>query len=888
MRHGAGARWRAALRIARREAWRARARSLLVLALVGLPVLVLAGADIAYRTWQLDPGERLGREIGTASAGIKWEGGQVEQEPSAWLGSVFGSGGAADRGFRIPDTAAVRAQLPAHSRVIAWRQSPEPIWFTTRAGLADGDLVGLDYADPIAHGMVVQADGRAPRTPGEVALTTRLATVSGLRVGDVLRAERPRRTFRVVGLVRDPGNRAARTAYVLPSVVPLPARTVDRRTAGSFAGAVGWLVRSPRPVSWTDVLRLNRSGLAVLSRHVYLDPPPASRIPVSVRSSGMPAGTISTVALIAGMALLEVVLLAGPAFAVSARRRRHELALVAAVGGRRADLRRIVLADGVVLGLAGGVLAVGAAIALTAALIPGVGPVLTSRVPGHFDLRPGELAALVAVSLLTSLLAAAFPARTAARTDVVAALAGRRGTVRTRRSVPVAGAAVAGLGVVVTLGAAGTVTARLLLVGVVLLELGLIISTPALIGLAARAGRWLPVAGRIALRDAGRNRSAATPAVAAVMAAVIGAVALALGVASEDHRNRATYRQYLPRRDAWVDLASSAEASASAVAAAVRSALPDAPARVIDGPARDCYAISGQETAAPSCTEISVVQQRHDVAGYPGTGFGTVVIAGPGSIDALLGRHVAAAQQALARGAAIVFSPAYLSGDGTATVATDQRRIVRGSPDWNGSGTNPRRTRLPAIAVTGGFPAALIVLSPSAAAAAGLTPSPVGVVSDRANPPTDAQLQRLNLALANLDPSLSVAIERGYTNPDGWLPLAFVVAAGLVAVFAALIATALANVDGAADLATLGAVGAAPRVRRVLSLARAAVIAGLGAVLGTAAGFAPAAAWAHSQHIALVVPAAPLLAALVGVPTVAALIAGLFVRARLPSERPAT
>jgi putative ABC transport system permease protein len=60
--------------------------------------------------------------------------------------------------------------------------------------------------------------------------------------------------------------------------------------------------------------------------------------------------------VVAGLALLEVVLLAGPAFAVSARRRQRQLALVAANGGTPAHVRRMVLADGVVLGLAGAVL----------------------------------------------------------------------------------------------------------------------------------------------------------------------------------------------------------------------------------------------------------------------------------------------------------------------------------------------------------------------------------------------------------------------------------------------------------------------------------------------------------------------------------------------------
>jgi putative ABC transport system permease protein len=37
-------------------------------------------------------------------------------------------------------------------------------------------------------------------------------------------------------------------------------------------------------------------------------------------------------------------------------------------------------------------------------------------------------------------------------------------------------------------------------------------------------GRWVPLAPRIALRDASRNRTAAAPAVSAVMAAVVGSL----------------------------------------------------------------------------------------------------------------------------------------------------------------------------------------------------------------------------------------------------------------------------------------------------------------------------------------------------------------------------
>jgi putative ABC transport system permease protein len=90
----------------------------------------------------------------------------------------------------------------------------------------------------------------------------------------------------------------------------------------------------------------------------------------------------------------------------------------------------------------------------------------------------------------------------------------------------------------------------------------------------------------------------------------------------------------------------------------------------------------------------------------------------------------------------------------------------------------------------------------------------------------------------------------------------------------------------------------------VLSLSRAVVIAGIGTALGTAAGFVPALAWIRGERglatyrgfasyssagapvqLRMVVPWLPVLVGLVGIPLVAALVAGAFSRSRLPSER---
>lgn len=142
--------------------------------------------------------------------------------------------------------------------------------------------------------------------------------------------------------------------------------------------------------------------------------------------------------------------------------------------------------------------------------------------------------------------------------------------------------------------------------------------------------------------------------------------------------------------------------------------------------------------------------------------------------------------------------------------------------------------------------------------------------------------------------------------------LALILLAALVAIAAAAIATGLANADRTDDLRTLDAVGANPRTRRMLSASRAAVVAGLGALLGTIAGFVPAVAYiigtnastspqtiingvanpgthvgvvnqlTPSSQLHLVVPWGLLAIVIIGLPLVAALLAGTLSRSRLP------
>ena len=85
------------------------------------------------------------------------------------------------------------------------------------------------------------------------------------------------------------------------------------------------------------------------------------------------------IAVIAGFGLLEVVLLAGTAFAVGARRQVRTLGLVAASGGDAKQVRTIVLAQGVVLGALGGIARRGARERGRPRVAPAVGATWTTR-----------------------------------------------------------------------------------------------------------------------------------------------------------------------------------------------------------------------------------------------------------------------------------------------------------------------------------------------------------------------------------------------------------------------------------------------------------------------------------------------------------------------------
>ncbi|RSM48411.1 ABC transporter [Actinoplanes sp. ATCC 53533] len=895
--------WRAALRVARREARRARGRSALVIAMIALPVAAMAFTSVTYDTFTLRPGEEADRLMGAGQAAMRWPQEDPLYQDPAELSYLSAPRAAAAVPETVPTLSRLLALLPPGSRAIS--DHPGRLTVHTATGIGVVATRALDYADPLARGILRPVAGRPPAAADEVALTPAATARLGTRLGGTVRPADGSRTLRVVGLVEDPTDIRATAIVVRPGGPPADPR------------AVTWLVATPGPLTWPDVKRLNTRGVVAVSRHVLAHPPGVDeRYPEFRQEAGV--SETGLLMLIAGLAALEIVLLAGPAFAVSARRRSRDLALVAAVGGTPAQVRRIVLADGVVLGAVAAGAGVLLGVAVAAGVRPGLEEHLTHVRSGPLRVFPLALAVLAGLAVVTGVLAALVPAWISARQDVVAALAGRRGITRSRRRWVVLGTALGAVGVAVAAVGAWRVDAPLVLAGLVLAELGLVLCTPAIVGLVTRLGRFLPLAPRIALRDTSRNRTAAAPAISAVIAAVIPTLAVGMVLTASDARARADYRPLGRVGDVFVSAADPGQktrpggsfATPPEVSSALRSTLPVARIHQIGEatcatqeclvvartpPERRCpYANLGrgrdptaaEQRAARRDARCDGVGNRYDYfGGALSSDVGMTLVLDPEAVGALVdipAEEATRVATAMRAGAVVVDDPRLLD-NGRATME------VRADP----SGEVIRTVTAPGIAFAQPPRAPLALLSPDTARSLGLSGSTLVTLATTNRVPTVAEQDRLRAALGN---GYDVVVERR-PQPDRASLLVLAIVAGVITLGAAAIATGLAAADGRADLAMLAAVGASPWVRRALSLSQAGLIAGLGSVLGAIAGLGAATAvlaadnrnlddvWPVPTPYPIAVPWLNVTIALLVVPVVAMLGAGLLTRSRLPIER---
>ncbi|WP_018255101.1 FtsX-like permease family protein [Salinispora mooreana] len=718
------------------------------------------------------------------------------------------------------------ATLPSGSRTLGLTQARTVV--RGPDDLRVSNYEATDPEHPLNQGRYVLRSGRVPDGPAEVAVTRAMADELGLELGSRLTAGMPQRELTVVGLID--WSRSLRAAGLLvPYDAPLSA--AGGKLMVQLPPGSGW--SPPEPSSYRE-----RSAPSAADRRIEA------------------AATV----LVVSFAGTQVVLLVGAAFTVGAARQRRELALVAAAGATAAQVRKVVVAGGMLLG----------AISATAGVLLGLvtfalaGP-LIERIADHplsdVSIPGGQVTGAAVVTLLLAVLAAVLPARALRGRPLRGALGGQRDQSRLDQV-----ALVVGVGLIVVATGALLVAGNpegqpaVLAAGGVALLLGVVMCTPALVRASVPLARVLPMPARLALRHAVRHRLRTAAAMAAVLAAVAGSVALALAGGA---RAVATPTQVEARPGQVLVPADLADLLGPAGLTRLAAPLPAravVPLRTVVNFHPTVFRDLSDSTTDP--TVLRAHEQR-DIA-----------VGGAEVVRLVTGRAATTAEvAALDQGDAVVFNDA-LAESGHVT-------LLSGGPEP--SSAVP--TSLPAVvAAQREYFAKLpgMVVSPGTAQRLGLATQPRQVVIDPSRAPNAAELDRANTVLLQAQlaagksrsPATVTAIEPDRDTGDS--TAMFYLLAGvsvLVTLVASTVAVGLAAAELRPDLATMAAVGATGRTRRHIAAAQAGFIVGAGTLLGLISGSGPAAAYV-GFHVELRwhVPW-PTLLAVVLVPPVLAIVA---------------
>ena len=714
--------------------------------------------------------------------------------------------------------ARLAAVLPAGSRIEPFLYTEDQLVLT---GMQAPVTIRSMDLDGLARGMATLVAGRTPRNQGEVAISEPVASMAGVGIGDRITLQGLGHPA-VVGLVEDPFRLSDRFVLADPAIA-----------ASAPEGQATWLVSVPPGTDVGELFAASADG---------------QRFSLTTRGNQLSAADQAspTIIVLGGLAMVEVALVAAAAFAVSVRRRQRELGLLAAVGAAPSHLAGTVVAESLLLGVAGSLGGIVMGLAGALAVSPWL-DVLTDRRTAAIGLSLGWIAISAAIGIGASLLAALVPAWTAARVPVMTALSGRRPPSAPAHRSLALGLTLIGIAIGLTLGGAGLrlqdgenpLSIPMLLLGAVGGTLGFGACSPWLVERLERPAARLPLAGRIALRDTARARSRSGPIITAILASFAATVALAAYSASAEASAVAHWQPYMLADQLYLQ-------------GNVDQAGPEVARQLEAIAAAPVPGIRAQEGEFPVLSTGSGSSRQE----YPGL---TV-----GDAELLKVLHAEGATGALQAGSVILITEDPVAAR-TATLAlTDEQ------------GTVIRSATLPVANVAGGLPRGMGNLPDAVVSAA--TAESVGL----SVPASQRYLVRLGHDVTDADLSKAGDIAGAY--PDTWadaaLPphlagdgfrLVMIVASLLLALSVTGIAVALGEAESRPEQRTLLALGAHPQLRRLVAAARAGSIALLAGVLAIPAGLLPVWGLLISRQAPLVVPVPEVLAAVVVLPLLAVL-----------------
>lgn len=863
--------WGPPLRIARRTARRSLGRTLLVAALIGLPVLAATWLGVVLKSAS-PTGETLANNmIGRADARLDvTQYDKIEMPPGEAV--LYGEpppAGGHEKSVRTPSTFDPLPLLPPGTKVARQFVDSGIVELRTPDSKTSATLMSGDGSNPLTTGTVKLDKGRMPAKAGEIAISPSLAGKLG-STDSVVSADG--KTYKVVGIARMLTTQSTQTVFATPDTDL--AEADPTRTAQ-------YLVDLPDTAeAAADRLgpKLAGQGLYLLPRATIIDPPPS---PYGTTADQI--GPYAAMALVIGFGILEIVLLAGTAFAVGARRQTRELGLVMAAGGTPRDVRRIVVMQGLfagVVGVLGGLVIAGAALFSAKP----VWESMTDTIFTAWQIPWGTVAGIAVLGAGAGLAAAVVPAISAGRQTPMAALAGRFTVTAKAARIRIVAVVLLGAGLACVFGGSAQLSAALksaqhstlgtqatatptgpialVLAGIAAAVIALVWMLPSLVARVAGLARALPLSGRMALRDASRHRHRTGPATAAIMMAVAGTAAVAFAASNSIAADAQRY------------VAASRQGNAVLrFGQGVPGALTYKPELIqnLDGilPVRKQYELGDVQlpNAKPDQYGYTPVLAVTTPQTTEGSGGFTLQAVDPAFI-AQFGAYGARAAAAMRAGKVVLPGVKLAAGQKVAMYNDNDERRLR-DVDAVSFGEAPAVRFLRDTAL----------ISQDAARKLG-TIRVVEVHFELNREPSKDELAAVSRLLGS---DKGLLVEKGYQSPARLFLIGVLLAATVVTLLGVAISVSLSAAEGRADLATLAAIGAPPRRRRSLAAAQAWVLGQLGCVLGVGVG----ALYGYTAHAAFgsphfVVPWAELGGIVVVVPLFAGLLAWLLTRSRLP------
>lgn len=914
-------RWRPVLRMGLRDAVRHKARTFFSVLLIMLPVAALiagistttAVAANRERTLSTIPDGVQAVITATAVTRSSQPFPQIpEGAPGVWIDDVGQVPATADEMLRyLPEGTTLLPFYESRKLLVTTGTSMRPgdqseagaQVVVSRQTLASTTTATMTEAggEALHRLMPMLSSGRFPRNNTEIVVSTALADQLHLSVGDTVTFTAPpfqgymdtsgriddviedsQRAWRVSGLVDDEDSRAWGLDGWMSAMVEKDHAGVDGH----------YLAVGARPITWSQIRKLNALQAFAVSRHVLTDgyPAPDERYPVSVDPKVVLNRAVA-LGITALMGAATMLCLVTPAFSVSTDQQRRTLGLAAASGAGPRDLKRIVTAQGIVIGLTGGVLGTLLGVAVMLLVVPRYRSISIGETLESFPWPMLGMTLLMAVAI--GYVATLLPARRVSRLNPVDALKDNpsesRHSSRRRRVAAIAlhtsgplliAGAVACGAASLTLpvprlehGGLSTVHMLLLAAAITLALVGLVQLVRSLAVAAAFLGGSAPLSLRLALRDASRHRHRFVPAATAVLvtvtmasysltlvgsafandrdnsgAAVIGDRAMIVSASvpiSNDYDRmvvmdavNALGRQYPVSAHQPIYAAAMPKADYGADHQGTQQAesqrLPIARA-LLPKSAPECSADQGQDTASViypgtpvRCVDFSAANHR-SMHGLSMINADTEMLVISGDAMRLSGYPNAERAARMIDSGGVVVSDAAQVVDGKAELAVATWSV--GLPDRSNATAIVSK---PAMFVRGFYP---LAMSEQTARELGFTEFRyVGEYVDFASGSGFMTMDRAIDSMQSDHPLVQMTKYRGLRDaPIALLPTLLL---GVFALMATVISLLLARTQTQRDMSTMHAVGASPGFLRRLGLSQAGVILLTGVPLGMLSGLA--------------------------------------------------